>query len=192
MTRSELLTDEDRALWRRFRNARWFRRGTARGIAAPTWPEADGIDALLVAGHLEGRLTDEGHAELERRLAASPDLLDALIAAREGLPEATAPQPVMAFARNCAAEPITAPPAPMALARQPRWLPWFGWGAASAVSIALLVVAAVVLFDGAGPGNDNTDLALNGVDPLNEMIEALDEGQPGDPMNVLFFSADLD
>ena len=192
MTRAEILTEEDRALWRRFRNAKWFRGGTAQGMAAPSWPAADGIDALLVAGALEGRLTDDGHAELERRLATSPDLLDALIAARDGLPEEIAPQSVTAFARNCVNDPITVPPAPMPVAAQPRWLPWFGWGAASAVSIALLVVAAVVLFDAAGPGNDNTDLALNGVDPLNEMIEALDEGQPGDPMNVLFFSADLD
>jgi len=166
-------------------------------MAAPTWPAADGIDALLIAGYLEGRLTDDGHAELERRLAASPDLLDGLIAARAGLPEETAPQAVTAFARNCVAEPITVPPAPLAARaaaaiRQPRWLPWFGWGAASAVSVALLVLGAVWLFDAGSPANDMADAAQNGVDPLNEMIEALDEGTQNDPLNVLFFSNELD
>ncbi|MGE0734228.1 MAG: hypothetical protein AB7G15_10670 [Alphaproteobacteria bacterium] len=164
-------------------------------MAAPTWPAADGIDALLVAGALEGRLTDDGHAELERRLAASPDLLDALIAARAGLPEETAPQAVTAFARNCVADPITEPPTPMAnagAARPPRWLPWFGWSAASAVSIALLVVGGLWIAGSIGPSGETHDVAMNGTDPLNEMIEALDEGTQTDPMNVLFFSADLD
>lgn len=85
MTDQSDKTSEGAALWHRAR-AGW------QPVAEDQAP-----DALLLAAHLDGRLSEEEAARLEARLAAEPALLDDFLALREGLAAApeTAPAGVI-------------------------------------------------------------------------------------------------
>jgi anti-sigma factor RsiW len=82
---------EGMALWRRAREG-W----------QPV-PEDEAPDALLLAGYLDGRLSEEEAARLEARLAAEPALLDDMLNLRAGLAEAPEAAPAGVVERAQAA-----------------------------------------------------------------------------------------
>jgi anti-sigma factor RsiW len=90
-------SEEGMALWRRARE----------GWRPPRDEEAP--DALLLAGYLDGRLSEEEAARLEARLAAEPALLDELLALRESF--ATRPEAAPAAVVTRAQAAFAAQPA---------------------------------------------------------------------------------
>lgn len=83
MMESDRKSEDGRALWARVR-------GPVREDMAG---RSGGIDPLDLAAYLDGRLDEGASARLEAALAASPETLDLVIAAREALDAGTTPAP---------------------------------------------------------------------------------------------------
>jgi hypothetical protein len=83
MTESDRKSEDGRALWAQVREP------VAEDLAAAA-PEIDPMD---LAAYLDGGLDEGAVARVEGRLAASPEALDLLIAAREALEAGTTPAP---------------------------------------------------------------------------------------------------
>jgi hypothetical protein len=80
-------TDTDKQLWRRA--------AEARGPSAP----ASEADLLLLAAYLDGTLGESEHEAFEARLAAEPELLESVVAARAALAEEPGEAPAGVVAR---------------------------------------------------------------------------------------------
>lgn len=83
---------EGAALWRAARQG-WHAPGDGPALT-------DGApDALLLAAYLDGGLGEDEAARLEARLAGEPELLDELLALRDGLAAGAEPAPASVIAR---------------------------------------------------------------------------------------------
>ena len=128
-------SEEGMVLWRRARE----------GWRPPRDEEAP--DALLLAGYLDGRLSEEEAARLEARLAAEPALLDELLALRESLAAGPEAAPAAVVARAQAA--FTGQPARAARVGKPSLFgSFFGSWLRPAVP-AFAALALLVAFAGA-------------------------------------------
>lgn len=125
----------DKELWARAK----ARRGDS-AVADPAGEPGSAEDMLLLSAYLDGRLEKSELDSVEGRLAAEPELLDAMLSARQALDESPAPAPEAAVAR---AQAIVGAPA-KAERRSggflAGWLQPLGWAAVCA--LALIVSGA--------------------------------------------------
>ena len=154
--------DRDRQLWRRAVEA--------RGASAA----ASEADPLLVAGYLDGTLDDAEREAFEARLAAEPELLDSVAAARAALAESpgAAPAGVVARAQAIVGRAGQAE-APRRSGVFAGWLQPLAWAAVGALALIVTgagfeigregygalveyqtLVTNTVAFDFDGPGSD--------------------------------------
>lgn len=158
-------TEMDRELWRRAAEAR------SGDSASAHAPEAD---PLLLAGYLDGTLTEAECEAFEARLAAEPALLESVIASRAALSEAPGETPAAVVAR---AQAIVGRPGRVEAARRSAffagWLRPLAWAAVGALALIVTgagfeigregygalveyqtLVTNSVAFDFDGPGSD--------------------------------------
>jgi anti-sigma factor RsiW len=125
---------KDRAFWHRLRAE------SQDFVAGEAWAP----DEMALAAYLDGTLEEAGRAELEDWLAAAPEGLDLVLAAREALAEPSTAAPEAVVRRAAALVPD--PPEGRLADRlrgvfTPLWQP-LGWSAA----VAGVLVACVVGF----------------------------------------------
>ncbi len=128
MTREK---DKDRELWLRAAPARAETQQPGEPVDAP-------MDALDLAAYLDGTLDAQAVDALEARLAAEPDLLDAVLSARLALAETPEAAPPRVVAR---AQASVAGPGRVAAPRGgwfSTWLRPLGW---ATVAVLALVVS---------------------------------------------------
>lgn len=133
----DLGSPEAAALWRRVRVGR-----APQGVAAP--------DALTIAAYVDGTLESDERDRIEAWLAASPEALDLVIAARPEEAKPYPPAPAGLVARACGlvdGRPVL--PA-MAKPKSGGVMAWLaGWTQPSvwATATAAMVLAAVISFE---------------------------------------------
>jgi hypothetical protein len=135
MTERDRRAERDAELWRRLREE-------ARAPAPAEGLAADAPDEMALAAYLDGTLDPPAREALEARLAAAPEALDLLLAARAALaePDAAAPESLVRRASALVADPPGRSLAArlrglFAPLRQP-----LGWSAAAAGVLVACVV----------------------------------------------------
>jgi hypothetical protein len=161
MTEKSMREERDRALWRRLRAE--YEDSAAGEACAP--------DEMALAAYLEGTLDEAECAEVEAWLAAAPEGLDLVLAAREALAEPSVAAPEAVVRRAAALVPD--PPGRRLAGRlrgvfMPLWQP-LGWSGA----VAGVLLACVVGFQLGQSGYQST-VAL-------EQLEIAEAGFVFDP-----------
>jgi len=144
MTEKSMREERDRTLWRRLRAE--YEDSAAGEAWAP--------DEMALAAYLEDRLEEAERAEVEAWLAAAPEALDLVLAARQALaePSVAAPEAVVRRAAALVPEP---PGSRLAGGLRgvfmPLWQP-LGWSGA----VAGVLLACVVGFQLGQSGYEST------------------------------------